>query len=110
VTLIQKCNSHHLSERRDLRMQGLDGQLVLHRLTEVEKRVDELEDRVNGHDISLSDVKGDLKEIRQAVSSLREDVLTMIAKHTDRTWKLIFGLVAALIVLAGAAQALKFLS
>jgi len=91
-------------------MQGLDGQLVLHRLTEVEKRVDELEDRVSSHDVSFSDVRGDLKEIRQVVSSLREDVLVMIAEHTNRTWKLIFGLVAALVVLAGATQALKFLS
>lgn len=86
-----------------------DSQLILHRLSEVERRVEDLESQVSNHDVSFADVKGDLREIRQTVSTLREDILTIVTKHTDRTWKLIFGLVAALIVLAGAAQALKFL-
>jgi len=83
--------------------------VILHRLAEVEERVAALEAKLDEHEDSISDVKADIREIRQAVLSLREDVMTTIAKHTDRTWKLIFSLVAALIILAGAAQALKFL-
>ena len=84
--------------------------VILHRLAEVEERVAALEAKLDEHEDSISHVKADIREIRQAVLSLREDVMTTIAKHTDRTWKLIFSLVAALIVLAGASQALKFLT
>jgi len=84
--------------------------VILHRLTEVERKVEDLEARISGQESSLADVKSDLREIRQTVTTLREDVMTTIAKHTDRTWKLLFSLVAALIALAGAAQALKFLT
>lgn len=70
--------------------------VILHRLTEVERRVEDFEARISGQESSLADVKSDLREIRQTVTTLREDVMTTIAKHTDRTWKLSNFLKAAL--------------
>jgi len=82
---------------------------ILKRLSEVETRISELELRVYEHDTDLSDLRGDLKEVRKAVSSLKEDIIKIIADQTDRTWKLIFALVAIVAILAGATQAIKLL-
>ena len=81
---------------------------VLFRVKELERKVEDLEEKVNGHDVEFAEVKGEIKSILKEIQDVREDVLTVIVSHTDRTWKLIFALSAALVVLAGAGQALKF--
>lgn len=74
---------------------------ILFRLRELENKVAALESQVGNHSVSFAEVRGELKNLRQEISSVKEDVLTAVFRLTDRTWKLIFVLVALVAALIG---------
>lgn len=74
---------------------------VLRRIDTLERKVDDLEERVSNQDVVDAEIKGDIKTLRVEFTNLKADIMKQISTFTTNTWKLIFVLVALVAVLVG---------
>jgi septal ring factor EnvC (AmiA/AmiB activator) len=81
---------------------------LIRRIDTLEKKVTELEDKVNQQEIVDAEIKGEIKSLSREFESVKTEVLQLVKDHTDRTWKLvdkswkiIVTLVSIILVVAG---------
>ena len=81
------------------------GELV-RRVSSVEDRIEKLEGKVEKMNVVDVGVKSDIKSLRTEFSNVKNDVLTTLQDHNEKTWKLMDKLGKIVVVLLIAILAL----
>lgn len=74
---------------------------VIRRIENIEKRVDDLEDKVHKGEISDSAVTQELKDLKTMFTDFKLEVISTIQDQTKQMWKLIFILISLFSALLG---------
>lgn len=69
------------------------------RVNDLETKYDELNDKISKQDVVDAELKKDIVRISGEVKTMKTDVLTILNKHTDKTWSLIERCVKVIVLL-----------